>query len=51
MTAAIQRLLSSGDEEVVGVFAQLATVDDPKVSAVIAASVGIALQVSGGSRW
>ncbi|KAL4443930.1 hypothetical protein ABPG75_011667 [Micractinium tetrahymenae] len=38
ITASIDRMLQSGDPGLVGVFAQLATVDDPQLSAVLATS-------------
>ncbi|KAF8056436.1 SMCHD1 [Scenedesmus sp. PABB004] len=45
MTLSIARLLQSGDADLVGVFAQLGYVDEPRLSAVLAASYCAALQV------
>lgn len=45
MTIAIQKLLQQGDPEMVGVFAQLGYVDEPRLSAVLAANYCAAMQV------
>eukprot|EP00798_Chlamydomonas_sp_ICE-L_P006659 gene6659-3323_t len=45
MTGSIQRCLNAGEEEVVGVLAQLATVDDLDLSALLASAFGPMLQI------
>lgn len=45
MTAAITKLLQHGDPDAVGVFAQLAYVDNPQLSEVLAANYCSAMQV------
>jgi hypothetical protein len=45
MTAAITKLLQHGDPDAVGVFAQLAYVDSPRLSEVLAANYCSAMQV------
>jgi hypothetical protein len=45
MGRALQRCLDSGDTEVVGVLAQLATIQDRDLSALLAATLGTRLQV------
>jgi hypothetical protein len=45
MTLSISRLLQQGDADLVGVFAQLGFVDEPRLSAVLAANYCAAMQV------
>lgn len=45
MTQGINRLLQRGDPDVVGVFAQLGHVNEPRLSAVLAANYASSLQV------
>jgi hypothetical protein len=45
MTLSISRLLHQGDADLVGVFAQLGYVDEPRLSAVLAANYCAAMQV------
>jgi hypothetical protein len=47
MTLSISRLLQQGDPDLVGVFAQLGYVDEPRLSAVLAANYCAAMQVRG----
>jgi hypothetical protein len=47
MTLSISRLLQQGDPDLVGVFAQLGFVDEPRLSAVLAANYCAAMQVRG----
>lgn len=47
MTLSISRLLQAGDPDLVGVFAQLGYVDEPRLSAVLAANYCAAMQVRG----
>lgn len=45
VSLAITKLLQLGDPELVGVFAQLGHVNEPKLSAVLAANYASSLQV------
>jgi hypothetical protein len=45
MALAIGRLLALGDPELVGVFAQLGYVDEPRLGAVLGANFAAAMQV------
>lgn len=51
ITSAIQWCLASKDQEVMGVLAQLATVDHRQLSAVLATAYSSSLQVRHGWCW
>lgn len=50
MAAGISKLLQLNDSEVVGVFAQLGYVDEPRLAAILAANYASTMQVSDGTN-